>query len=66
MGLAVKLSFNLYSGRGAASPELSFFILSDAKHVNLNVREEKSNPVLKYGKAQLIWEGEDRVERCSV
>jgi len=41
----------LYSGRGAASPELSFFILSDAKHVNLNVREEKSNPVLKYGKA---------------
>jgi len=32
---------------------LPFFILSDAKHVNLNAREEKSNPVLKkYGKAR--------------
>jgi len=31
--------------------KLSFFILSDAKPVNLLERKDKSNPLLKYGKA---------------
>jgi hypothetical protein len=57
MGLAVKVVFQLLQWQGR-SHSLSFHraaraAFGGAKHVNLNVREEKPNPVLKYGKAHI-------------